>query len=268
MKNFRYLLLYVFLTPFLLLNNQCAKTKDVELVNDTSDTTVNNTDTIYYGFVLNEVLYDPPSGLDGDSNNDSLRDPNDDEFVEFVNDSDSIIDLSGYKIYDAERLALGTPNHEFPDGILINPGQAVVVFGGGTPSGNFGGAQVFTASNQVLNLTNNGDLMTLTDSLKRDAKGSLDRDGKSLNTTNRMIAMVNKLFNKAPTVLDDIKFGIVNKPLIEFTNAFESGLLKAGEYTNGELLDATVNTSNLDAGAYNPETAQDTVVDAGLYINV
>ena len=110
--------------------------------------------------------------------------------------------------------------------------------------------------------------MTLTDSLKRDAKGSLDRDGKSFNTTNRMIAMVNKLFNKAPTVLDDIKFGIVNKPLIEFTNAFESGLLKAGEYTNGELLDATVNTSNLDAGAYNPETAQDTVVDAGLYINV
>ena len=110
--------------------------------------------------------------------------------------------------------------------------------------------------------------MTLTDSLKRDAKGNLDRSGKPLNTTNRMIAMVNKLFNKAPTVLDDIKFGIVNRPLIEFTNAFESGLLKAGEYTNGELLDATVNTSNLDAGAYNPETAQDTVVDAGLYINV
>ena len=165
MKNFRYLLLYVFLTPFLLFNNQCAKTKDVELINDTSDTTVNNTDTIYYGFVLNEVLYDPPSGLDGDSNNDTLRDPNDDEFVEFVNDSDSIIDLSGYKIYDAERLALGTPNHEFPDGTLINPGQAVVVFGGGNPLGNFGGAQVFTASNQVLNLTNNGDLMTLTDSL-------------------------------------------------------------------------------------------------------
>ena len=110
-------------------------------------------------------MYDPPSGLDGDSNNDTLRDPNDDEFVEFVNDSDSIIDLSGYKIYDAERLALGTPNHEFPDGTLINPGQAVVVFGGGNPLGNFGGAQVFTASNQVLNLTNNGDLMTLTDSL-------------------------------------------------------------------------------------------------------
>jgi len=110
--------------------------------------------------------------------------------------------------------------------------------------------------------------MTLTDSLKRDAKGDLDRSGKQLNTTNRMIAMVNKLFNKSPTVLDDIKFGIVNKPLTEFTNTFEVGLLKAGDYINGELVDATANTSNMDAGTYNPETAQDTVVDAGLYINV
>ena len=110
--------------------------------------------------------------------------------------------------------------------------------------------------------------MTLTDSLKRDETGGLNRSGKAFNTTNRMIAMVNKLFNKAPTVLDDIKFGIVNKPLSEFTNVFEAGLLQAGDYINGELLDAAANTSNMDAGTYNPETAQDTVVDAGLYINV
>ena len=110
--------------------------------------------------------------------------------------------------------------------------------------------------------------MTLTDSLKRDETGGLNRSGKAFNTTNRMIAMVNKLFNKSPTVLDDIKFGIVNKPLSEFTNVFEAGLLQAGDYINGELLDAAVNTSNMDAGTYNPETAQDTVVDAGLYINV
>ena len=83
-----------------------------------------------------------------------------------------------------------------------------------------------------------------------------------------MWEIVNKLFNKAPTVLDDIKFGIVNKPLSEFTNVFEAGLLQAGDYINGELLDAAANTSNMDAGTYNPETAQDTVVDAGLYINV
>ena len=110
--------------------------------------------------------------------------------------------------------------------------------------------------------------MTLTDSLKRDAKGNLDRDGQSLNTTNRLLSMVNKLFNKAPTVLDDIKFGIVNKPLIEFTDAFESGLINSGDYINGELVDSAANTSNLDASTYSPDTDQDTVVDAGLYLNV
>ena len=36
MKNYRYLL-FIFLIPFLLFNNQCAKTKDVELINDTND---------------------------------------------------------------------------------------------------------------------------------------------------------------------------------------------------------------------------------------
>ena len=126
----------------------------------------------------------------------------------------------------------------------------------------------FNNKQNVANFDPSVVAMTLTDSLKRDAVGNLDRDGRSLNTTNRLIAMVNKLFNKAPTVLDDIKFGIVNKPLIEFTDAFESGLIKAGDYINGELVDSAVNTSDLDASTYSPDTAQDTVVDAGLYINV
>ena len=126
----------------------------------------------------------------------------------------------------------------------------------------------FNLPQDVANFDPSVIAMTLTDSLKRDETGGLNRSGKALNTTNRMIAMVNKLFNKSPTVLDDIKFGIVNRPLSEFTNVFEAGLLQAGDYINGELLDAAANTSNMDAGTYNPETAQDTVVDAGLYINV
>ena len=126
----------------------------------------------------------------------------------------------------------------------------------------------FNNKQNVANFDPSVVAMTLTDSLKRDAGGNLDRDGRSLNTTNRLIAMVNKLFNKAPTVLDDIKFGIVNKPLIEFTDAFESGLVNAGDYINGELVDSAINTSNLDASTYGPDTAQDTVIDAGLYLNV
>jgi len=126
----------------------------------------------------------------------------------------------------------------------------------------------FNNKQQVANFDPSVVAMTLTDSLKRDEQRKLDRSGRSLNTTNRMIAMVNKLFNKSPTVLDDIKFGIINKPLIEFTDIFESGLINAGDYINGELVDSAVNTSDLDAGEYSPEVDQDTVVDAGLYINV
>ena len=78
---------------------------------------------------------------------------------------------------------------------------------------------------------------------------------------------MNKLFNKSPTTLDDVKFGIVNRPLGEFVDSFETGFLQAGEYLNGEKLELATNTSNLDAGTFSPETAQDTVVDGGLYIN-
>ena len=125
----------------------------------------------------------------------------------------------------------------------------------------------FNNKQNVANFDPSVVAMTLTDSLKRDAQGELDRSGRSLNTTNRLISMVNKLFNKSPTVLDDIKFGIINKPLIEFTDIFESGLINSGDYINGELVDSAINTSNIDGGEYSPEVEQDTVVDAGLYIN-
>ena len=136
------------------LNIRCAKTEDIVPINNTIDST-GTTDTIYYGFVLNEVLYDPPTDtIEGDANGDGNRDANDDEFVEFVNSSESSLDISGYKLFDSDRLAANTPNHEFPANTVLSPGQAVVVFGGGTPNGSFGDALIFTSSNQVLNLNN------------------------------------------------------------------------------------------------------------------
>ena len=110
--------------------------------------------------------------------------------------------------------------------------------------------------------------MTLTDSLKRNADGELDRDGKAVNTTNRMISLINKLFNKSPTVLNDIKFGIINQPLSDYVQSFESGLVKGGEYSNGELVEVASSVSTIDGSTYSPDTDQDTVVDADLYINV
>ena len=59
--------------------------------------------------------------------------------------------------------------HVFPAGTVIPAREAAVVFGGGTPTGDFGNAAanglVFTASSGGLSLNNNGDTVTLADDL-------------------------------------------------------------------------------------------------------
>ena len=109
--------------------------------------------------------------------------------------------------------------------------------------------------------------MTLTDNIKRGANNKLDRDGLSKNRTNRLTTLINKLFNQAPTLLQDIKIGIINKPLDEYTEEFESGLVDGGTYTNGITSGTAAETSILDANTYSPVTLQDTVVDSNFYIN-
>ncbi|QNR23232.1 lamin tail domain-containing protein [Croceimicrobium hydrocarbonivorans] len=114
--------------------------------------------------ILNEILYDPSnSGLEGDANGDGSYAQNEDEFLEFVNLSSQAADLSGYQIFDTENLTAGTPNHTFPPNTIVPAGGAIVVFGGGTPTGNFGGAIVQTSTSGDLNLNNAGDIMTLKD---------------------------------------------------------------------------------------------------------
>jgi hypothetical protein len=114
--------------------------------------------------IFNEVLYDPSnSGLDGDANGDGSYVQSEDEFVEIINLSTQATDLSGYKLYDAQNLAAGTPNHIFPNGTIVGAGKAIIVFGGGTPTGNFGGAVVQTSTFGDLNLNNAGDVLYLYD---------------------------------------------------------------------------------------------------------
>lgn len=114
--------------------------------------------------ILNEVLYDPSNNLlDGDANGDGAYVHAQDEFIELINLSASPADISGYRVFDSENLALNIPNHTFPSGTVIAPGKALVLFGGGTPTGSFGGALVQTSSSGDLNLNNAGDLLTIQD---------------------------------------------------------------------------------------------------------
>ena len=109
--------------------------------------------------------------------------------------------------------------------------------------------------------------MTLTDGLRRDADGNLSRSGKSVNTTNRMITLVNKLFNRSPALIEDVKLGIVDKPIDEFASDYESGVIDAGEFINGTPTENAASNSTIDSSTYSPITDQDAVVDSDLYIN-
>ena len=113
--------------------------------------------------IINEILADPPTA--GDANADGVRDAADDEFVELVNTGTTPLCLAGWTLGDAGVAV----RHVFPLGTLLPPGRALVVFGGGIPTGRFGGAIVqWAAFNGQLSFSNAGDVLTL-----RDAAGAI-----------------------------------------------------------------------------------------------
>ncbi|MBN2497836.1 MAG: lamin tail domain-containing protein [Deltaproteobacteria bacterium] len=105
--------------------------------------------------MINELLADPPSDLAGDANGDGVRDASQDEFVEIYNHGQSLVDLEGWQIADAT----GT-RFVFPHGATLMSGEAVVVFGGGEPAGDFGGS-IAHATASMLGLNNSGDTVLL-----------------------------------------------------------------------------------------------------------
>lgn len=115
--------------------------------------------------VINEILADPPSGKPGDANADGVRDPSDDEFVEIVNAGHAPVCTVGWTLGDASD----PQRHVFPLGAALLPGETLVIFGGGVPTGEFGGARVqWAAFGGRMDLSNSGDVLTL-----RDAAGTV-----------------------------------------------------------------------------------------------
>ena len=112
--------------------------------------------------VINEIHADPAFSSEdpsvGDANGDGVRHFGDDEFVEIVNISENSIDMSGWTLSDGAGL-----RHTFPAETVVPAGCAIVVFGGGTPTGPFGGplASIQTASTGSLGLSNSGDSVTI-----------------------------------------------------------------------------------------------------------
>jgi hypothetical protein len=94
---------------------------------------------------MNVVPGTQPQHLFGDANGDGRYHNTMDQFIEIVNFEDYPVDLSGWKIGDdlADR-------HLIPEGTILYPNTALVVFGGTidgkAPRGTFGGAIVQTST--------------------------------------------------------------------------------------------------------------------------
>ena len=199
-----------------ILNKDGAETTFIPfLINSTidpSDSGYSNSGSV--PLVLNEALFDPPSDddqtteVEGDANNDGSRDASEDEFIEFFNNSNEDLNISGYSIFDSNALSSDTPRHVVPANTIISANSAYVVFGGGTPTGSFGTAIVQTASSGELNLTNSGDVIIVKNSSDLTVI-DFDSDDLNLNFDD------NQSITRSPDITGDyVLHTDVNKNLV------------------------------------------------------
>ena len=126
--------------------------------------------------VVNEVHATGRGDANGDGTNTNFGL---DEFVEIVNISAAVVDLSGWTLRDAAGLAdAGQIRHTFPASSFLNPGCAVVIFGGGNPAAGrtaaFGNAWVVKANGNAVNglsLNDTGDVVSLQNATGEEQAG-------------------------------------------------------------------------------------------------
>lgn len=106
--------------------------------------------------IINEVYADVAVNLIGDANGDAFRSAREDEFIELFNQTDSLIDISGFEIFVGE-----STKHLFSETTILPAKTFMVIFGGGQPNGLFGGSPIVLASSGNLNLSNAGATIVL-----------------------------------------------------------------------------------------------------------
>ncbi|MBX3060338.1 MAG: ExeM/NucH family extracellular endonuclease [Anaerolineae bacterium] len=124
--------------------------------------------------IINEFLADPAPGLSGDANGDGVRDAEDDEFVEIFNNTGADLDISGWRLFDAVGI-----RHIFSANTIIPDGCAIVIFGGGAPTGDFGSTLIQIASTGALALNNTGDTIRLNDGVIDQASHSYGNEANN-----------------------------------------------------------------------------------------
>jgi hypothetical protein len=114
--------------------------------------------------IVHELLAD---GTAGDANGDGATDGDQDAFVEFLNTTAVELDLEA-SIVTERDFDPNLPRHTFDAGDSVKPGQALVIFGGGSADITPTGATVVIADNAAdpgqqlyLHLDPTGDIIRL-----------------------------------------------------------------------------------------------------------
>jgi hypothetical protein len=107
--------------------------------------------------------------------------------------------------------------------------------------------------------------MKLTDTIRRDGR-ELSRDGRLLNSAASTLMSMQKVLNLDFKLIEDVRIGLVNQPLTDFTPDFQFGEVEGGTYLNG-VPETGAGVSSMDCSTYNPGVEQSINVDAGLYLN-
>ena len=166
-----------------------------------------------FGLLINEVLYDPSNiGLDGDANGDGVYLQAQDEFMEFYNITDQPKNIGGYTISDSVIASgLTTLRYTFPTGTQLQPRKALVLFGGGSPVGSFGGSAILTCSTtDGLSLGNSGEIIVIKDA-----------NGKTILTFNTDVLSDNP--NESYTRSPDITGAFVQHTSVNPAKKFSAG---------------------------------------------
>ncbi len=119
------------------------------------------------GLAMEKVLVLPSAGSPPDADVEGGSRARDDTSVRIRNAGSNPVCLAGWTL----KASSGRGGHLFPLGRAIRPGHAVVVVGGGVPTGDFEGVEVQRATSaRGLALQRSGDVLTL-----RDADGKTVR---------------------------------------------------------------------------------------------
>ncbi|MEE2789447.1 MAG: lamin tail domain-containing protein, partial [Myxococcota bacterium] len=233
--------------------------------------------------IVNEFLVDPPREPLGDANGDGVFDTTEDEFIEFVNASPEPLDISGYRLYDTAGLGNERPVHVFPNNTVLAPWSALVVFGGGMPTGEFGGALVQTAQSMKLSLNNDEDVITVQDANQcqilvfaygAEIEGTRQSDRSATRapdivggwTSHRDASPTGALFSPG-TMVDGMAFGDP-PPMVPIAGMMSGGMMSGGVMSGGDMAgEAEAETAGAEGGDNGTVVPVDCVSPLPLVIN-